>query len=102
MEEDKAKEAENRLIEEARMYRAYNIKCCCSTLHTPRKICGCTESFLIDEVAPTSDSLTDKETDRCYIKNSGNLDFSDLGHNSAAKKAADNTAIDAKSALFDV
>ena len=99
MEQYKAEETPERLIEKTRV-NAYHI----GTLayHSPRKICRCTESLLICKVAPSSDSLSEQKTHHCNIKNRKNFHFLNFGNRKTACECADYSAVDCETSVVYV
>lgn len=99
MEQYKAEETPERLIEKTRV-NAYHI----GTLayHSPWKICRCTESLLICKVAPSSDSLSEQKAHHCNIKNRKNFHFLNFGNRKTACECADYSAVDCETSVVYV
>ena len=118
IEDEESDEAPKRLIEESRMNRLVRIHCYAFfgeqlavlnyrrrylfAPHSPGRVGICAEGLLIHEVAPASDSLTDKQADAAHIKEVKNIYLSDLADYERGDESADYSAVDGESALPDL
>ena len=70
--------------------------------HRPRKICDGSVGFLVEEVAPSADTLTDQETNHHDVENGQEFHLLDLGDDQAAEQGADDAAVDRETAFVDI
>lgn len=70
--------------------------------HSPWKICGYAESFLICKVAPSSYSLSEQETNHCNIKNWQNFHFLNFCNRKPTSKRTDYSAVNCKTSVIYV
>ncbi len=99
MQQYKTEQTPERFVEKARM-NANHI--CAFADHSPGKICGCTESFLICKIAPSSYSLSEQKTNHCNIKNRKNLHFLNFGNCKTACKRTDYSAVNCETSVIYV
>ena len=74
----------------------------CTACHTKEKISICTECFLIYEVSPAADTLTNEETENGNIQHWKYFDFSYFTYYIADYESADDSTIDSKSAVTGI
>lgn len=84
------------------MHIAYHFCGGAVTVHAPRQVGRAAESFLVHKVTPAADTLTDEIAKRRDIQHGEQVHLADLRDDAAAQHAADDAAVNAEAALFDV
>ena len=69
------------------------------TCHAPGKSCVRAEALLVKEVAPSADSLAQRQVNHAVVSKLHERDLSYAAHNNTADEDEDNTSIDGKSAV---
>ena len=98
-QEQKSQRAPNRFIQKAGVH-PYPAGVFAD--HAAHIVCGRAEGFLIEEVAPATDRLTDQEAGHRNIQNRQELHLADLRHDQTTDQRADDRAVDRDTAVADI
>ncbi len=70
--------------------------------HAEQAVRLITEGFLIKEVAPSAERLTDQKADHCDVQKRQKRMLADLRHRQTADQSADDRAVDRDPAVTDI